>query len=125
MPENMPESKPIVHKQTTLTSTGLPKEAFAIVRDPQDAWAWMLPHHTKAILRQITGKVDEDKLAIHIERTVDWSLLPVSVAALGRYGYQGERVKASPEEIIHAARHLAEHYRNAGKSVPDTLGALI
>jgi len=32
---------------------------------------------------------------------------------------------ASAEDIIKAARHLTRHYEAAGKSVPDTLGALI
>ena len=132
----MPESKPTLHKPrvaTELTMEGSPKEvrlidikeAFAIVGDPQDPKTYKLPHHTRAIFRPIHGQVDKEKLALRVERTVDWSLLPVAVAALSRYGYQGERVKASPEEIIHAARHLAEHYRKAGLSVPDTLGALI
>ena len=124
----MSERKPTVHKPkviTEITKDGLPATAYAIVGDPQSPGAWMLPHHTKAILRPLIGKVDEERLALHFERTVDWSLLPVCVAALSRYGYQGKRVKASPEEIIHAARHLAEHYRYAGLSVPDNLGALI
>ena len=124
----MPESKPTVHKPkvaTEITRDGLPATAYAIVVDTQDTGTWFLPHHTKAILQPLVGKVNAEKLALHIERTVDWSFLPICVAGLSRYGHQGERVKASPEEIIHAARHLAEHYRNAGLSVPDNLGALI
>ena len=124
----MSESKPTVHKPKIaplITKDGLPAGAYAIVRDSQDAWAWMLPHHTTAILRPLAGTVDKQKLALHTERTVDWKLMPLCVAALSRYGYQGKRVIASSEEIIHAARHLAEHYRNAGLSVPDNLGALI
>ncbi len=117
----------------TPTRDGLPnkvrlidiKEAFAIVGDPKDPETWQLPHHTRAIFRSTHGQVDKEKLALHVERTVDWKRMPAAVAALSRYGYQGVRVKASPEEIIHAARHLAEHYRKAGLSVPDTLGALI
>jgi hypothetical protein len=99
------------------TKEGLPKEAFAIVGDPQDPETWKLPHHTKAILRA-RGRLD-------IEKTVDWERMPAAVAALSRGGYRGERVQASEEEIIKAARHLANHYEAAGKPVPDTLGALI
>ena len=51
--------------------------------------------------------------------------MPAAVAALSRGGYRGERVQASAEDIIAAARHLARHYEKAGKPVPDTLGALI
>jgi len=51
--------------------------------------------------------------------------MPAAVAALSPGGYRGERVHASEEDIIKAARHLARHYEAAGKSIPDTLGALI
>jgi len=97
---------------------GLPKEAFAIVGDPEDPETWKLPHHTRAIFRALRGRID-------IEKTVDWDRMPAAVAALSRGGYRGERVRASAEDIIRAARHLARHYEKAGKSVPDTLGALI
>jgi hypothetical protein len=100
------------------TKEGLPKEAFAIVGDPQDSETWKLPHHTKAIMRALRGRLD-------IEKTVDWDRMPAAVAALSRGGYRGERVQASAEDIIKAARHLARHYEAAGKPIPDTLGALI
>ena len=100
------------------TKEGLPKEAFAIVGDPQDPETWKLPHHTKAIFRALLGRID-------IEGTVNWDRMPAAVAALSRGGYRGERVQASEEDIIQAARHLARHYQKADKSVPDTLGALI
>jgi hypothetical protein len=100
------------------TKEGLPKEAFAIVEDPNDPSTWKLPHHTKDIMRALQGRLD-------IEKTVDWDRMPAAVAALSRGGYRGERVQASEEDIIKAARHLANHYEKAGKPVPDTLGALI
>lgn len=100
------------------TKDGLPKEAFAIVRDPEDPDTWKLPHHTKAIFRALKGKLG-------IEKTVDWDRMPAAVAAISPGGHRGERVKASPEEILAAAKHLANHYRKADKSVPDTLLALI
>jgi hypothetical protein len=99
------------------TKEGLPKEAFAIVGDPQDPETWKLPHHTKAILRARSRLV--------IEKTVDWERMPAAVASLSKGGYRGERVQASAEDIIKAARHLAHHYQAANKPVPDTLGALI
>jgi len=100
------------------TKEGLPREAFAIVEDPDNPETWKLPHHTKEIMRALHGRLD-------IEKTVDWDRMPAAVAALSRGGYRGERVRASQEEIIKAARHLARHYEKAGKPVPDTLGALI
>jgi len=100
------------------TKEGLPKEAFAIVGDPEDPETWKLPHHTRAIFRALQSRLD-------IEKTVDWDRMPAAVAALGPGGYRGERVQASEEDIIKAARHLARHYEKAGKSIPDTLGALI
>jgi len=96
----------------------LPKEAFAIVSDPEDPDTWKLPHHTKAIFRALAGKLD-------IEKTVDWERMGAAVAALSPGGYRGQRVDASPEEILAAARHLANHYRKAGKPLPDTLAVLV
>jgi hypothetical protein len=118
LPEEKPMSKVKEAVEKEITKEGLPKEAFAIVGDPQDPETWKLPHHTKAIFRAIQGRLD-------IEKTVDWDRMPAAVAALSPGGYRGERVKASAEEIIKAARHLARHYEAADKSVPDTLGALI
>jgi len=100
------------------TKEGLPKEAFAIVGDPEDPETWKLPHHQKSILRALKGRLD-------IEKTVDWERMPAAVAALSPGGYRGQRVDASPEEILGAARHLANHYRKADKPLPDTLAALV
>jgi hypothetical protein len=99
------------------TKEGLPKEAFAIVGDPNDPDTWKLPHHKKTIFRALKGKLD-------IEKTVDWERMPAAVAALSRGGYRGRRVDASPEEILQVARHLADHYLKADKPLPDTLAAL-
>jgi len=103
---------------STNSKDGLPKEAFAIVEDPADPETWKLPHHTREIFRAVNGRLD-------LEKTVDWDRMPAAVAALSPGGYRGERVKASAEDILKAARHLASHYEKAGRSVPDTLGALI
>jgi hypothetical protein len=111
----MTKVKDAIEKE--ITKEGLPREAFAIVGDSHDPETWKLPHHTKAILRS-RGRLD-------LEKTVDWERMPAAVAALSRGGYRGERVQASAEDIIRAARHLANHYEAAGKPVPDTLGALI
>ena len=100
------------------TKEGLPKEAFAIVGDPDEPDTWKLPHHTKAIFRALAGKLD-------IEKTVDWERMPAAVAALSPGGYRGQRVEVSPEDIIKAAKHLAGHYQKAGKPIPDTLAALV
>jgi len=95
-----------------------PREAFAIVKDPEDPRTWKLLHHTRAIFDALQGRLD-------IEKTVDWGRAQIAVAALSPAGYLGERVEASGEDIIKAARHLANHYEKAGRPVPDTLGALI
>ena len=99
------------------TKEGLPKEAFAIVGDPQDPETWKLPHHTKAIFRALAGK-------LNTEKTVDWERMSGAVAALSPRGYRGQRVEASPEEILKAAKHLANHYLKVNKPLPDTLAAL-
>ena len=97
---------------------GLPKEAFAIVSDPEDPESWKLPHHKRSISRALKGKLD-------VEETVDWERMPAAVAALSPGRYRWQRVDASPGEILMAASHLASHYRQAGKSLPDTLAALV
>ncbi len=98
------------------TKEGLPREAFAIVSDPQDPDTWKLPHHRKTILRALRGRLD-------IEKTVDWERMNAAVAALSFAGRR-RQVEASPEETLEAAKHLADHYRKAGKQLPDTLAAL-
>jgi len=114
--KNMTAVKEALEKEKT--REGLPKEAFAIVGDPDNPETWKLPHHTNAIFRHLQGRLD-------LEKTVDWDRMPAAVAALSPGGYRGERVQASAEDIIKAARHLAAHYQAADKPVPDTLGALI
>jgi hypothetical protein len=96
---------------------GLPREAIAIMGDPTNPESWKLPHHKRSIYRALKGKLD-------IEKTVDWERMPAAVAALSPSGFRGQRVAASPEEILQAARHLADHYRKAGRPLPDTLAAL-
>jgi len=100
------------------TGEGLPKEAFAIVGDCEDPETWKLPHHKRSVFRALRGK-------LNIEETVDWGRMPAAVAALSPIGYRGQRVNASPEEILTAAGHLADHYRKADKPLPDTLAALV
>jgi len=106
-----------VKERLPKTKEGLPKEVFAIVGDPDEPDTWKLPHHTKAIFRALKGKLD-------IEKTVDWDRMPAAVAALSPGGYRGQRVDASPEAILKAAKHLAGHYRKANKPLPDILAAL-
>ncbi len=97
---------------------GLPAEAFAIVGDPGKPETWKLPHHDKSIFRALRGRLD-------IEKTVDWERMPAVVAALSPAGYRGQRVAASPEQILQAAKHLAAHYCCASKPLPDILAALV
>jgi len=106
-----------VREALAKTRDDLPKEAFAIVGDADDPDSWKLPHHKKSILRALKGRLD-------IEKTVDWELMPAAVAALSHGGYRGRRVEASPEQILQAARHLAGHYLEADKPLPDTLAVL-
>lgn len=106
-----------VREALAKTKEDLLKEAFAIVGDPDDPDSWKLPHHKKSILRALKGRLD-------IEKTVDWERMPAAVAALSRGGYRGQRVDASPEQILQAAKHLADHYRQADKPLPDILAAL-
>jgi len=103
----------------TINQTGvaLPKEAFAIVGDPENPDTWRLPHHRRSVLRALRGKLD-------IEKTVDWDLMGGAVRALSPGGNRRREMTASPEEVLAAAGHLAEHYRKAGRPLPDILAAL-
>ena len=114
----MPKSKVKEAIEKEKTKEGLPREAFAIVGDPEDPSTWKLPHHTRAIFRALRGRLD-------VEKTVDWDRMPAAVAALGPGGYRGQQVDATREEKVKAARHLANHYRKADKDIPDALRALI
>ena len=96
----------------------LPGEAFAIAGDSGDPLTWKLPHHRENIARALQGKLD-------IEKTVDWERMPDAVVLLSPRGYRGQRVDASPGQILQAAKHLAAHYRQAGKPLPDILAALV
>jgi len=102
----------------TKTKDRLPKEAFALVGDPEDPDTWQLPHHKKSIFRAIRGKTD-------IEQTVDREKMGVAVTALALGVNRVRRVKASPEQILEAATHLAGHYRKSGRPLPDILAALV
>ena len=95
----------------------LPREAFAIVGNPEDPDTWRLPHHRQSILRALRGRLD-------IEKTVDWDRMNAAVTALSPLGHPEQRVEASPGQILAAAAHLSDHYRRAGKPLPDILAAL-
>ena len=97
---------------------GLPWQGFAIVPDRDDPQTWQLPHHTREVKRAAAG-------AAGIERTVDWMLAEKAVTMLSRFGCEGWRVTAEPELVIQAARHLAGHYKKAGRCIPDALCVLI
>jgi hypothetical protein len=79
---------------------------------------YILPHHTATITRAIQGKISHYK-------TTDWEHLAAAVAALSRGGFRDKRVEATEQQILDAARHLARHYSENGKPVPDTLAALM
>jgi len=105
-------------KRLLMTKEELPEAAFALVGNPEDPDTWQLPHHQKSIFRALRGKFD-------IEKTVDWDRMDAAVAALSLSNYHRRRVVASPEQILAAACHLANHYQKAGKPLPDTLAALV
>ena len=113
--KNIPDSRksPKEPAKPLLFKDGLPIDAFAIVEDEFDTLTWQLPHHTK----DISSKP--------VEQTVDIEMLEHSTLLLSRWGDQGVRCHADPELIILAARHLAGHYRAAGKQIPVALCVLI
>lgn len=104
---------PKVVETPKLFKDGLPITAYAIREDEFDTATWQLPHHTKAIGRK------------PVEQTVDFVLLDHATLLLSRWGVNGVRCIADPELIILAARHLAGHYRAAGRQIPVALCVLI
>jgi len=116
----MPKRKTVITPKNApapLFKDGLPLQAFAIM-DSNDPAQWQLPHHNKQVIRALSGHIG-------IERTVDWQLLEKAVLLLSRYGDEGRCVIADPQLIINAARHLAGHYRAAGRQIPTALCVLI
>jgi len=99
-------------QQTVPEKDGLPVQAFAIAPEPLQPAGWLLPHHTRQVLKAVEG-------------SVDWQLLEKATLLLSIQGDEGRRVAANPAQIIDASRHVAWHYLNAGKSIPTTLCALI
>lgn len=99
------------------TRSPLPWQAYALVGRKERPDTWKLPHHTRAINKAIKGKIG-------IERTVDWMLIDAAAAALSPSARLANKVEASPEEILQAAKHLADHYRKADKPLPDILAVL-
>jgi hypothetical protein len=128
VPSGAPEAEPVcrgVHsgapetpenadrlKNPPLQKDGLPAQAFAIVPDPADPAGWLLPHHTRQALKDVDG-------------SVEWPLIEKSTLLLSLQGNEGCRVSADPAHIIDAARHIAGHYRDAGKPIPIDLCVLI
>ena len=104
-------------EQQPITRDGLPWQAFAIVRNIHNPALWFIPHHTREVTRAVKGKVG-------IERTVDWDLMPAAAAAIFWRNTEPERVNLSANEILTAAAHLANHYKKAGKPLPDALAVL-
>jgi hypothetical protein len=99
-------------KNPPLQKDGLSANAFAIAPDPQYPDDWQLPHHARHVLKEVEG-------------SVDWLLIEKATLLLSLQGDEGRRVNADPALIIDAARHIAGHYRNAGKSIPTALCVLI
>jgi len=97
---------------TGLSKDGFPAQAFAIAPDPKCPDGWQLPHHKLDVLEDVEG-------------SVDWLLLEKATLLLSLQGDEGRRIAADPALIIDAARHIAGHYRNAGKPIPTALCVLI
>ena len=111
-------AKDEVPEPVSLLKDGLPWQAFAIVPDKDDPQSWQLPHHTREVKKAVRGKIG-------YEHTVDFMLLDKATLLVSRYGDEGKRVTADPELILQAARHLAGHYRKAGRQIPNILCALV
>jgi hypothetical protein len=97
---------------------GLPWQAFAIATDKNAPHTWKLAHHTGMVKKAVAGKTG-------YEHTVDWKQVAEAVKLISLRGVDGRRVNATEGEILHAARHLAQHYQKAGLPLPDALAVLV
>ena len=97
----MPKSKVKEAVEKEKTKEGLPKEAFAIVEDPDKPDTWKLPHHTRAIFRHLQGRLD-------LEKTVDWDRMPAAAAALSPEPeiFNFHSLRTLPEEAPCGANHI-------------------
>lgn len=107
-----------LNSESPIPHSELPYQAFAIVTDRDNPDTWKLPHHTGLILRSIGGKIG-------CKHTVDWDLIGTAVALLSRQGVDGRRIDATEDKVLAAAKHLAGHYLEAGKPLPDALAVLV
>ena len=114
IPSNTPETPVNADrlKSPSLQKDGLPIHAYAIRPDEYDVSTWQLPHHTSSVIQDA-------------ESPVDWPLAEKAVLLLSMAGDEGRRISADPELIIEAARHIAGHFRAAGRSLPVALCVLI
>jgi hypothetical protein len=97
---------------------GLSYRAFAVAPDLNDPGTWLAPHHTRST-------PTAGKMAPGQEQAIDWQKIEECVHMLSRQGVEGRRIKASPETLVAIARHLARHYAEEGKPLPDALAVLI
>ena len=97
-----------------LLKDGLPRQAFAIVEDPDCPSTWHLPHHTEEVMQAVTSRVS-------YERSVDWVLIAKAIVQLSRPGIDGCYVVSDRRLSLEAACHLASHYHKAGRRVPYAL----
>lgn len=82
-----------------------------------------LTHHNMAEVRRMKRRGHLNLAGM--QATIDWELMQRAVAMLSPQGDHGVHMPGGAEARIDAARHLAAHYRAAGKPVPDILQALL
>jgi hypothetical protein len=86
------------------------KERFLKRRRAEGSCTWKLPHHTKAIMRALHGRLD-------IEKTVDWDRMPAAVAALSLGGLAyGKHWKRKTGAFLSLPGPLQCHPKRSGES---------
>ncbi len=93
---------------------GLPRQAFAIVEDPEFPSTWHLPHHTPQIMQSILGHCSP-------ESTVDWALMGKAIVMLSRPCIDGHCITSDKYLLLEATRHLLNHYHTAHRPIPNAL----
>lgn len=101
-----------------LLNGGLPRQAFAIVEDPECPSTWYLPHHTKRIKRVLLA-------GDNLQCTVDWKLMGKAIVDLYRQVIDIGCLVSDDRLLAEGASHLEAHYLMAGRPVPSELGYLV
>ena len=95
-----------------LLKDGLPRQAFAIIEDPESPSTWYLPHHTGQISQALAGHCK-------LESTVDWMLMGRAIVFLSYPNVTSQCPTSDKRLLFDGARHesVCRHPQLAKRSL--------